>query len=170
MHAGRSTVRQAWPQDAAACVAIYRPYVEDTAISWEIEVPTVAEMAARITGLRATHEWLVLECDEKVIGFAYGQPLKQRLASLQWCTETGIYVAADNHRAGGGRQLYTQLLRRLIERGYRQAFAGITSPTRERRLSPIVRVRRCGSVPAGRVETRQLARRGMDATRFAGRR
>jgi L-amino acid N-acyltransferase YncA len=128
MHAGPSTVRQAWPQDAAACLAIYRPYVEDTAISWELEVPTVAEMAARIAGLRVTHEWLVLERADKVIGFAYGQPLKQRLASLQWCTETGIYIASDNHRAGGGRQLYTQLLRRLIERGYRQAFAGITEP------------------------------------------
>jgi len=38
-------VRPASPQDAAACVAIYRPYVEETAISWEIEVPTVGEMA-----------------------------------------------------------------------------------------------------------------------------
>jgi L-amino acid N-acyltransferase YncA len=128
MHPGRSTVRQARPQDAEACLAIYRPYVEDTAISWEIEVPTVAEMAARITGLRATHEWLVLESDDEIVGFAYGQPLKQRLASLRWCTETGIYIAADNHRDGGGRQLYTQLLRRLAERGYRQAFAGITVP------------------------------------------
>jgi hypothetical protein len=35
-------------KDAAACVAIYRPYVRDTTISWEIEVPTVDEMAARI--------------------------------------------------------------------------------------------------------------------------
>ena len=29
---------------------------------------------------------------------------------------------------GGGRELYTRLLRRLTERGYRQAFAGITQP------------------------------------------
>ena len=55
------------------------------------------------------------------------QPLK-RLAALRWSTETGIYVDADNHRAGGGPQLYPQLLRRLPERGYRQAFAGITQP------------------------------------------
>jgi L-amino acid N-acyltransferase YncA len=42
-----------------------RPYVQDTAISWEIDVPTVGEMAARIDGLRATHEWLVLERDDR---------------------------------------------------------------------------------------------------------
>jgi phosphinothricin acetyltransferase len=127
MQASVSVVRPASPQDAAACVAIYRPYVEDTAISWEIEVPTVAEMAARIARLRETHEWLVLERDDRVIGFAYGQPLK-RLATFEWSVETGIYVDLDHHRAGGGRKLYTQLLRRLRERGYRRALAGITHP------------------------------------------
>ena len=128
MHAGRSTVRQASPQDAAACVAIYRPYVEETAISWEVDVPTVTEMAARITGLGASHEWLVLEHDDEIIGFAYGQSLKRFLPAVQWSVETGIYVDADHHRAGGGAALYTELLRRLGERGYRQAFAGITQP------------------------------------------
>jgi L-amino acid N-acyltransferase YncA len=127
MQASVSQVRPASPQDAAACVAIYRPYVEDTAISWEIEVPSVDEMATRIARLRETHEWLVLEHDDRVIGFAYGQPLK-RLPTFEWSTETGIYVDVDHHRAGGGRKLYTQLLRRLRERGYRQALAGITQP------------------------------------------
>ena len=125
MQAISSIVRPASPQDAAACVAIYRPYVENTAISWEIEVPTVGEMAARIAGLRETHEWLVLEHDDQIVGFAYGQPLK-RLATFQWSAETGIYVDVDHHRAGGGRKLYTQLLRRLTERGHRRAFAAIT--------------------------------------------
>jgi L-amino acid N-acyltransferase YncA len=120
-------VRPAAPQDGAACVAIYRPYVENTAISWELEVPTADEMASRIAGLRATHEWLVLERGDEIVGFAYGQPLK-RLATFQWTAETGIYLHVDHHRTGGGRELYTRLLRRLTERGYRQAFAGITQP------------------------------------------
>ena len=101
------------------------PYVEDTAISWEIEVPTVDEMAARIAGLRASHEWLVLERDDEIVGFAYAQPLK-RLAALRWSAETGICADTDNHRACGGRQLYTQL--RLADRGDWQAFAGTTQP------------------------------------------
>ena len=77
MQAGNVSVRRASARDAAACVAIYRPYVEDTAISWEIDVPAVTEMAARIAGLRDTHEWLVLQRDDRVIGFAYAQPLKR---------------------------------------------------------------------------------------------
>jgi phosphinothricin acetyltransferase len=127
MHASSITARQASAQDAAACVAIYRPYVERTAISWEVDVPTVAEMAARITGLRATHEWLVAEREAQIVGFAYAQPLK-RLAALQWSVETGIYFDPRHHGAGGGQLLYTELLRRLAGRGYRQAFAGITQP------------------------------------------
>jgi phosphinothricin acetyltransferase len=92
-----------------------RPYVQNTAVSWEIDVPTVGETAARVCGLRATHEWLVLERDAQIIGLAYGQPLK-RLAAFQWSAETGICVDVHHHRAG--RELYTQLLRRLAERAY----------------------------------------------------
>ena len=127
MQAISSSVRQAAPQDAAGCVAIYRPYVEATAISWEIEVPTVGEMAARITAARETHEWLILEHDDQIIGFAYGHAFN-RFPAYQWSAETGIYINVDHHRAGGGRKLYTQLLHRLTERGYRRAFAGITQP------------------------------------------
>ncbi|OBI86716.1 GCN5 family acetyltransferase [Mycobacterium sp. 1245805.9] len=117
-------VRPASAGDAAACVAIYRPYVLDTAISWELDVPSEAEMAARING---AHEWLVLERDDRVIGFAYGHTLN-RMPTYRWSAETGLYVHPDHHRAGGGRALYTQLLRRLAERGYRRALAGITQP------------------------------------------
>jgi L-amino acid N-acyltransferase YncA len=127
MHASTGHVRSASRQDAAACVAIYRPYVQHTAISWEIEVPTVGEMATRIAAARDTHEWLVLERDGQIIGFAYGHAL-HRLPAFQWSAETGIYVEIGQHRAGAGRMLYTQLLRRLTERGYRRAFAGITQP------------------------------------------
>ena len=127
MQASIGLVRPASPQDAAACVAIYRPYVLDTAISWEIEVPTAQEMAGRIAAARENHEWLVLERDDRIIGFAYGHALN-RMASYRWSAETGIYVHVDHHRAGGGRGLYTQLLRRLTERGYRRALAGITQP------------------------------------------
>lgn len=117
-------VRPASTQDAEACRAIYRPYVEDTAISWEIEVPSVGEMAARIAD---AHEWLVFERDGRLVGFAYAHLLK-RLPSFRWSVETGIYVDSDRQRTGAGRELYTALLRRLTERGYRQAFAGITQP------------------------------------------
>lgn len=56
-------VRPATAADAAACVYIYRPYVLDTVITFETDVPTVEEMAARIEDARTLHGWLVLEVD-----------------------------------------------------------------------------------------------------------
>ena len=122
-----SIVRPASSKDARACIAIYRPYVEDTAITFETEVPTTDEMAARIAAARDTHEWLVLEQDDEVLGYAYAHKFNPR-AAYQWSVETSIYIAPDHYRFGGGRKLYTHLLRRLTERGYRRAFAGITQP------------------------------------------
>ncbi|OBK65456.1 GNAT family N-acetyltransferase [Mycobacterium sp. 1165178.9] len=127
MHESGDLIRPASARDAASCLAVYRHYVEDTVISWEIDVPTENEMAARIAAAQAGHEWLVLERDRRVIGFAYGHAFNG-FATYQWSIETGIYVDADHRRSGGGRTLYTELLRRLTERGYRQAFAGITQP------------------------------------------
>ena len=101
-----SGVRPASAQDAAACLAIYRPYVQTTATSWEIDVPTVADMDARIDGFRA-HEWLVLERDDQIIGFVWAAAEAPGYLPM---------VDVDHHRAGGGRELYTQLLHRLTER------------------------------------------------------
>ncbi|HZC51393.1 MAG TPA: arsinothricin resistance N-acetyltransferase ArsN1 family B [Mycobacterium sp.] len=120
-------VRPATPADAAACVEIYRPYVLDTVITFETKVPTVEEMAERIVDARVMHEWLVLEADGDVIGYAYAHQFNSR-AAYQWSVETSVYLAQDRRRAGGGRMLYTELLRRLTERGFRRAFAGIAQP------------------------------------------
>lgn len=122
-----SIVRPATPRDAGACQEIYRYYVDNTAITFENDVPAIDEMAERIESALATHQWLILEHGGTVLGYAYAHPLGTR-AAYQWSVETSIYIAADQHRSGGGRALYTELLRRLGERGYRRALACITQP------------------------------------------
>ncbi len=57
------TVRDATPDDAAACRDVYAPYVTGTAVSFETEPPTAAEMAGRIAAAQERHSWLVLETD-----------------------------------------------------------------------------------------------------------
>ena len=120
-------VRPATEADAAACVEIYRPYVLNTAITFETEVPTVEDMSARIAGARATHEWLILDVDGVVTGYAYALPLNSR-AAYRWSVETTVYIAQDRAGAGAGRTLYAELLTRLAQRGFRQAFACIAEP------------------------------------------
>jgi phosphinothricin acetyltransferase len=129
MQAISRSVRSASAHDAAACVAIYRPYVENTAMSWEIEVPSVDEMASRIASAQKAHEWLVLEHDGQVIGFAYGHPL-HCVPSYQWSVETGVYVSGDHHRAGGGPILYAEVLRRLTDRATGESSPASPNPTR----------------------------------------
>lgn len=120
-------VRRAKGDDAGACVEIYRPFVLDTAITFETEVPSVDEMAARIAHAQLLQEWLVFEDEAGVVGYAYARPFKER-AAYRWSAEVSVYVSPRRHRGGVGRDLYAALLTRLADRGYRRVFAGITQP------------------------------------------
>jgi L-amino acid N-acyltransferase YncA len=120
-------VREATARDAAACAAIYAPYVTDTVITFEYEPPTAPEMAARIAAAQRTHAWLVLEDGGRLVGYAYGGPHKER-AAYRWSCEVSIYLELGRRRSGGGRALYEALLLRLAERGFRTAVAGMTLP------------------------------------------
>ena len=121
------TVRDATPVDAAACAAIYAPCIRDTAITLEIEPPDAAEFTRRIAAAAARHAWLALEDDGRVTGYAYGGPFKER-AAYRFACEVSVYLELGLRRSGGGRALYSALLARLAERGYRTAAAGITVP------------------------------------------
>ena len=114
-------------RDAAACAAIYAPYVRDTAISFEDIPPTPAEMAARIERLTDTHAWLVAEDEHEILGYAYACPHRER-AAYRWTTEVSAYVDARRRRHGAGRQLYDSLLNILTEQGYQVALAVIGLP------------------------------------------
>jgi phosphinothricin acetyltransferase len=120
-------VRDATEADAEACAAIYAPYVRDTAITFELEPPTADEMARRIVNAIASHAWLVLEDEGRVVGYAYGGPYKER-AAYRWACEVSVYLQQGLRRRGAGRALYEALLPRLAARGFRTAVAGMTLP------------------------------------------
>jgi phosphinothricin acetyltransferase len=120
-------VRAASEQDAAACAAIYAPYVTDTAITFELDPPSAAEMAQRITAASRSYAWLVFEQEGRVAGYAYGSRFNPR-AAYRWACEVSVYVEVGRRRTGAGRVLYEALLARLAERGFRVAVAGMTLP------------------------------------------
>jgi phosphinothricin acetyltransferase len=123
----RRTIRGAAERDAEACALIYSPYVLETPITFELEPPSSAEMAARIAAAVREHAWLVLEEEGRVRGYAYGGPMHRRPA-YRWSCEVSVYVEQGLRRTGAGRALYEELLRRLAARGYQLAVAGITLP------------------------------------------
>jgi len=122
------TIRDAVPDlDAEACRNIYAPYVRDTIVSFEEQVPTVDEFRGRIEAARAKYAWLVLEDAGLVVGYAYASQHRAR-AAYRWATDVTVYIAASHHRRGAGRLLYTDLFARLRQLGYRVACAGVTLP------------------------------------------
>src|SRR5260221_14434601 len=99
------TISSAVKADAAALWAIYRPFVESTAVSFETVVPALEEFAARITRALAGWQWLVAEQDGQCIGYAYGASHRPRHA-YPWAVEGSAYVHPNHHRRGGGRALF----------------------------------------------------------------
>ena len=113
----RIIIRRATKEDAEAVQAIYAPYVAETAVSFEYEVPSVEEMARRIEETQKTHPWLVAEEDGKVVGYAYASAFHER-AAYQWAVETSIYVDRQEHKKGIGRQLHDALEEALKAQGF----------------------------------------------------
>lgn len=120
-------IRQATREDGPACAGIYAPYVTDTAVSFETEPPTAAQMADRIEAANRRHAWLLAEDDAGVAGYAYGTEWKSR-AAYRFCCEVSVYLRTGLRRRGTGRALYQALFARLTVRGYRVAVAGMTLP------------------------------------------
>lgn len=125
--AGTLIVRDATPDDAAAVAAIYAPYVRDTVITFEIDVPDTAEMRRRIVETSAHFPWLVAEIGGTVCGYAYATSFRAR-AAYRWVVETTVYIADGFHRRGIGRALYAPLLDRLERQGFQAAIGAIALP------------------------------------------
>src|SRR5437868_3352900 len=121
-------IRDADPaRDAAACAAVYAPFVTDSAASFEERPPTPEEFGQRIERISKTHPWLVADDAGRVVGFAYGCPHRER-AAYRWAADVSVYVDPKRHRRGYGRALYRDLLALLAAQGLYIACAGVTLP------------------------------------------
>lgn len=107
-HNDKISLRIAAPEDAAALLEIYAPYILETAISFEQTVPSVGEFRARIEGTLTAYPYLVAERDGVILGYAYTSRFHPR-RSYDLSAETSIYVRRGERSSGVGRRLYTAL-------------------------------------------------------------
>lgn len=100
-------VKVAVPADAQEMVEIYRPYVENTAITFEYAVPTVKEFKKRIADVLERYPCLVIRGRDygKMLGYVYASAFKER-AAYEYSVETSIYVRENARQMGVGRVLY----------------------------------------------------------------
>ena len=73
-------IRAATTADAPELLAIYAPYVRETAITFEYEAPSVAEFAERIANVLKKYPYLAAERSGEIVGYAYAGPFKTRAA------------------------------------------------------------------------------------------
>ena len=109
-------LRNAELSDAEALLAIYAPYVTDTAVTFEYDVPAVEEFRRRIVQVQQHFPWLVAEEEDCLAGYAYANTFKARDA-YQWSVETSIYVDRELRKQGIGRLLHDALEKALQARG-----------------------------------------------------
>jgi phosphinothricin acetyltransferase len=120
-------IRLATEHDAEQIQAIYAPIVRDTAISFELEPPTVPEMQQRIGKTLDHLPWVVCEHHGALQGYAYASPHRTR-AAYQWSVDVSVYVHAHARHSGVGRAVYGSLFQLLALQGFYNAYAGITLP------------------------------------------
>ena len=101
-------IRLAVPEDAERLLEIYKPYVTDTAVSFEYDVPSVDDFRSRIENTLAAYPYLVAEVDGVIAGYAYAGPFIRRPA-YDWSAEASIYLDMDMKGQGIGSALYAKL-------------------------------------------------------------
>lgn len=124
---GETILRMARPEDAAQLLAIYAPYVTETAVSFEYDVPDVAEFSGRIERTLACYPYLSAWVDGEAAGYAYAGPFQSRRA-YAWGVETSIYVRRDLRRLGLGRALHGALEEMLKQQNILNMNACIAVP------------------------------------------
>ena len=94
-------IRKAIENDAESLLKIYEPYITNTTITFEYDVPTAEAFADRIRETAAAFPYLVCECDGVIMGYAYAHRIRER-AAYDWDAELSIYLAQGTHGHGVG--------------------------------------------------------------------
>lgn len=116
--------------DAAELAAIYAPYVQETAVTYEYEAPSAEEFGRRIENTIKDHPYLAAEENGKILGYAYASSFHPR-AAFRWSAEVTVYLEKEAHGRGIGRLLYEKLEEILKKQKVQTVIALIADPNPE---------------------------------------
>ena len=102
------SIRSAESEDANELLNIYAYYVNETAISFETEVPSVKEFKIRMEEVLKSYPFIVACKDDEILGYAYLHSFVGRKA-YELSAETTIYLNPDKKKMGIGKKLYSVL-------------------------------------------------------------
>lgn len=120
-------IRPVTPADAADILRIYSPYIKNTAITFETEVPGMEEFAVKIETIKKKYPYLVCEIGGKTVGYTYAAEHGARSA-YKYSVDVSIYVDLNYQHKGVGKALYANLFEALKAYEFYTAYASITVP------------------------------------------
>ena len=120
-------IRSATITDSSCLLEIYSYYVENTAITFEYDIPSLEEFCSRIENTLKKYPYLVLEENGVIKGYAYAGAFHSR-AAYAHCCELSIYLEHNSKGKGYGRMLYTAIEKELQQIGILNLYACIGSP------------------------------------------
>lgn len=123
-------IRDAALEDAERILEIYAYYVENTAITFEYDTPTLSEFQTRMKNTMKRYPYLVIEKDGNIQGYAYAGAFVGR-AAYDWSCEMTVYLDRSVRKCGLGRKIYESLEERLKEMGILNLYACIAYPESE---------------------------------------
>jgi phosphinothricin acetyltransferase len=113
--------------DAPAICGIYNYYIVHTAISFEEEPVSTAEMEGRIRTVSVKYPWFAWEEGGEILAYAYVNTWKER-AAYRYAAELSIYVKNGKEGRGLGGKLMAHLLEAVKKTEIRALVSGITLP------------------------------------------
>jgi phosphinothricin acetyltransferase len=120
-------IRIATRDDTAGMLEIYSPFILNSGITQETEVPSVEDFQQRVISNLTERPWLVCEINNVIAGYAYAGKHRDR-KGYQWCTEPSVYISEKYFGLNVANALYTALFDILKLQGYVNAYAVITLP------------------------------------------
>ena len=122
-------VREIKPEDLLEVTNIYNYYVISSASTFDNEIQETEKIKHKFeTLLNQKMPILIAEIDEKVVGYAYASPYRQRWG-YRYSVEDSIFIHKDHIREGIGESLLQELIKRVRILGFNQMVAIIGDST-----------------------------------------
>ena len=122
-------IRFAKAADAEEILEIYKPYIMETAITFECKIPLIDEFRDRIKKISMEYPYIVCLEKGKIIGYAYANRQMEREA-YQWNAELSVYIDKYHLRCGVGKALYNVLIEILKLQNIRNVYGGVAFPNK----------------------------------------
>lgn len=123
-------IRKVREDDAQAMATLYNYYVSHTNHTFETEEISAETMLGRVRECLERYNWLVLEEENKVVGFAYYKKFRKNIA-YDHTAETAVYLEHTKIGKGYGKKLYQAMIDDAQASGLKELIGGVLLPNED---------------------------------------